>query len=97
MNARRWLAENGYEDVVALIDDVTTEWKARSIRTRRDWWDILAGDSAGEARFVAGRPFPVLWAAQERQGRPHTKNALKRNRSEVPPPVKHTLRWAGNR
>lgn len=93
MNARRWLAENGYEDVVALINEVEAEWKARSAKTRRDWWDILAGDSQGGSRVIAGRPFPVLWAAQKRQGRPPTKNALKRNRSEVPPPVRRSARW----
>lgn len=92
MNARRWLNEHGYQDVVALIDEVEAEWKSASKRTRRDWWYILAGDAEGGSRVVAGRPFPVLWAAQKRQGKPHTRNALKRNRSEVPPPVRRSRR-----
>lgn len=93
ITARRWLAENGYGDVATLIDEVEAVWFSSGIRTRRDWWDILAGDAEGRGRTVAGRVFPVLWAAQKRQGRKPTKDALKRKRSEVPPPVRHTGRW----
>ena len=37
---------------------------------------------------VAGREFPVLLAAQRRQGKAVTKNALCRNRNEQIPPVR---------
>jgi hypothetical protein len=93
VTARKWLVENDYEDIVALIDRVEDDWRSRGFKTRRDWWDILAGDAEGQGRTVAGRVFPVLWAAQRRQGRKPTKNALRRKRSEAPPPVRHTGRW----
>ncbi len=94
MTARKWLRENGYDDVADLIDEVMAEWKERGSRERRDWWDILAGDRNGQPRVIAGREFPVLQAAQKRQGRKVTANALKRNRREKPPPVRQTERWS---
>jgi hypothetical protein len=93
MNARHWLAENGYADVIALIEDVESQWRSQGIKTRRDWWETLAGDADGNPRVVAGRQFPVLWAARKRQGLKPSKNALKRNRSEKPPPIRRTARW----
>ena len=93
MNTKSWLAENGYEDIILLIDEVEAEWKDKSIKTRRDWWHVLAGNVSGAPNVVAGREFPVLWAARKRRGLPNTKDALKRNKREVPPPVRHTGRW----
>lgn len=93
MLARQWLLENGYEDVAALIDAVTEEWKAQGKRTRRNWWEVLAGDSRGNRRVVSGREFPVLRVAQVRQGVPVTDDALCRNPEEEPPSVKVTARW----
>ncbi len=90
MGARLWLRQNGYGDVADLIDKVEEDWVSQGKRTRRDWWDILSGDAQGKGREVAGRTFPVLWVAQERQGQAHTKNAIRRNRSEVPPPVRRS-------
>lgn len=54
MTARQWLLENGYPDVVELIDQVTKEWKARGVRTRRNWWETLAGGKDGRPRVVRG-------------------------------------------
>ena len=93
MNTKLWLAENGYEDVVALINEVESEWKAAGRKTRRDWWHVLAGSASGAPNVIAGRKFPVLWAARKRRGLPNTKGALKRNKREVPPPVRNTGRW----
>ena len=93
MIARDWLRDNGYEDVADLIDEVVAKCKARGSGERRDWWDILAGDSKGQSRVVAGREFPVLWAAQRRQGRKPTPNAQRRNLREKPPPIRQTGRW----
>ena len=93
MNTKNWLAENGYEDIVRLIIDVEAEWNANGSKTRRDWWHVLAGSDAGTPTLVAGREFPVLWAARKRKGLPNAKNALKRNNREVPPPVRRTGRW----
>jgi DNA adenine methylase len=79
MRAKQWLLQNEYEDVAALIDEVMDEWKAEGKHTRRNWWEILAGDLKGNPRVVAGREFPVLRAAQVRQGVPVTPNAISRD------------------
>jgi DNA adenine methylase len=93
MRVRQWLLANRYEDVAALIDEVTDEWKAQNKRTRRNWWEVLAGGINGKPRTVAGRAFPVLRAAQLRQGVSVTGNALRRGRAEEAPPVQLTQRW----
>lgn len=93
MNIKSWLADNGYEDIVRLINEVETEWKSKSMKPRRDWWHVLAGSTSGTPIVIAGREFPVLWAARKRKGLPNAKNALKRNRREVPPLVRRTGRW----
>ena len=90
--ARQWLVENEYQDVAALIDDVTRQWKVEGKQTRRNWWEILAGDAKGNPRVVAGRRFPVLRAAQLRMGVPVTSGALCRNPQEEAPPRRGTLR-----
>ena len=43
--ARLWLRENGYGDIADLIESFIAEWKATGKHTRRNWWEILAGDS----------------------------------------------------
>lgn len=95
MNARLWLRTNGYGDIADLIDGIQAEWKANRRRTRRDWWEVLAGDKKGASRVIEGREFPVLRAAQVREGLPITRNAIQRTRGEVPPPVRVTSRWRG--
>jgi hypothetical protein len=93
MTARDWLETNGYQDIVALIDEVMAELRARGSKQRRNWWDVLAGGPGGKPIVVSGREFPVLRVAQKRQGRPVTKNAIRRSRKEVPPGVRMTGRW----
>lgn len=66
-DARVWLRENRHEDIADLIDEIMVEWKNAGKNTRRNWWDILAGDKDGNPRIVAGRKFPVLKEAQIRQ------------------------------
>jgi hypothetical protein len=90
---RKWLRENGYDDVADLIDDVMEEWIRSGARTRRNWWDTLAGDDHGRPYTVAGREFPILAVARERQGKPPVPGALRRSRREKPPPVRKTKRW----
>lgn len=94
MQTRAWLRENGYHDVAKLIDEVMAEWKRKGIKTRRNWWEILAGDAEGRPRKVAGRKFPVLQVAQVRQGLPVTKNAIRRSRKGKPPEIRKTRRWS---
>ena len=76
---RKWLRDNGYENVVGLIDSRLAAWKAQGKATRRNWWDILAGDEQGRPRTVDGITFPVLRAAQLRQGKPVSPDALCHN------------------
>lgn len=82
---RHWLRANGYDDVADMIDAVMGEWQKAGKTTRRNWWDVLAGDADGRPCKVAGREFPVLAAAQRRQKRPVTKNAIQRSRNESTP------------
>ena len=83
--AKQWLLENQYRDVAALIDEITQEWKVDGKQTRRNWWEILAGDAKGKSRVVAGRRFPVLRAAQLRMGVPVSPDAICRNPHEEVP------------
>ena len=93
MLTKQWLAENNYQDVADLIDEVVDEWNKAGKQTRRNWWEVLAGTASGKPRTVAGRQFPVLRAAQERQGLPATPNAISRNQEESPPRIKVSGRW----
>lgn len=90
---RQWLLENGYEDMAESIEKVMGAWRRRGKKTRRDWWDTLAGGIDGRPFTVNGIEFLVLRAAQVRQGKTITKNAVSRNPKEVPPPKRKTGRW----
>jgi len=94
MLAKEWLLQNNYKAIVKLIDEVVAEWKAQGKATRRNWWEILAGDTNGNPRIVAGRTFPVLRTAQLRQGVPVSPAALCRNPNEEAPPIRVTARWS---
>ena len=94
MSAREWLRANGYDDVLALIDEITAEWREAGNRQRRNWWAVLAGGRDGGPVVVAGREFPVLVAAQRRQGVKVSMGAVKRKRREAkPPPIRFSNRW----
>lgn len=90
---RGWLLENHYEDVAALIDEVVQKWERNGIRTRRNWWDVLAGDKKGDPSVIAGVSFPVLKAARLRKNLDVTASCLCRNEAETFPPVRITARW----
>ncbi|MGH9460522.1 MAG: hypothetical protein ACRD1X_04860 [Vicinamibacteria bacterium] len=94
MSIRSWLRDNGYGDIVELIDEIQAEWRVHRKKTRRNWWEVLAGDKAGRPRVIEGRRFPVLRAAQIHQGMAVTKNAIQRNVEERPLPVRVSDRWA---
>jgi len=68
-------------------------WVKEGITTRRNWWDILSGDRNGKPRIVAGKAFPVLAAAQQRQGKAVTSNAIPAKRDEVAPAQRESSRW----
>ena len=94
MTCKDWLRQNGYEDVADLIDRAMFRMAVRGSRQRRNWWNVLAGGPNGEGYVREGIRFPVLQAAQSRQGRPITPDALCRNDREEPPAPRSTGRWA---
>jgi len=95
---RQWLRDNGYDEIADLIDGFIITWKADGKRTRRNWWEILAGGKLGKPRTIYGREFPVLKAAQMRQGLPVTANALCHKGEKLPALVpRETGRWPKSR
>lgn len=92
ITVRKWLKDNGYDDVLVIIDEVICEWNKDGKRTRRSWWEILAGDKNGKPRKIYGREIPVLRAAQIREGHSVTPNAICRNNEE-----KIESKWVTNR
>jgi len=68
-----------------MIDSLMLEWKEAGKRTRRNWWEVLAGDRLGRPRTVGGRVFPVLATAQKHQGVEVTPNAIQRSADETVP------------
>jgi len=76
VSVKSWLAEKGFKDVLEMIEAQETAWAEQGKKTRRNWWDVLAGGKNGKARNIGGIEFPVLAAAQERMNRAVTANAL---------------------
>jgi len=66
-DAKQWLSEHGFADVAAQIAEIEAEWARAGKKTRRNWWDVLAGGPGGKPRVVAGRTFPVIEQARQRQ------------------------------
>jgi len=97
VTVREWLRGNLYGDVADLIDQAMARWPVANVRTRRNWWEVLAGGMSGRPRSVYRQEFPVLRAAQIRQGLPVTPNALCRNPNETPPSIRITNRWPADR
>ena len=97
MTCRQWLLENNYGDVAAFIDRALDRIGAKGRKSRRNWWDTLAGGPGGRPLKREGITFPVLRVAQIRQGRPVTPNAIWRSENEVPPEVVATNRWVRRR
>jgi hypothetical protein len=91
--AREWLRANGYEEVAAMIDEILNEWKAAGKATRRNWWEILAGDKNGQPRIVAGRIFPVIRAVRKRQGLPNCEQSISSSRRQRAPKIQPMVRW----
>ncbi len=94
-SAREWLIANGYDDVARLIDRVMEGWKRKGTRTRRDWWEVLAGRDDESGKIIEGVKFPVIAAIQRRMGKTVTEGSLRRNKNEVAPSVMTQGRWIG--
>jgi hypothetical protein len=93
-NIRQWLNENNYGDIVNLIEQVMDAWKKKRTKTRRNWWDVLAGHKNGTPRTIEGVTFPVLKAAQIRKDFEVTNSAICRNEKEIFPGILNSGRWA---
>jgi hypothetical protein len=93
--ARDWLVANGYDDIAGLIDRAMERWKQKGTRTRRDWWEVLAGRADGTGKIIEGIQFPVIAAIQRRMGRIVTEGSLCRNKKEVAPKIRPQGRWIG--
>jgi hypothetical protein len=94
ISVREWLVQNNYPEVAAQINEIMGEWKQTGRRTRRNWWDILAGGIDGRPKTVEGRVFPVLRAARQRQGLSDTEGSIRHRKEESPPPIVEQARWA---
>ena len=92
-HARKWLRQYGYADVADMIDEIMGKWQKEGKRTRRNWWDILAGGKDGKPRTVEGKHFPVLRTAQIRQGKTVTANAIARGDDEPAQSIWTSARW----
>ena len=92
-----WCLENSYPDLVDLMDEADASIAAKGKKSRRNWWDTFAGGENGKPSVRKGIEFPVLRAAQIRQGKPITPNAICRNQDEEVPSVVATKRWPRRR
>jgi len=90
---KEWLAQNNYEDVLRKIHAVELGWKRKGTGTRRDWWEVLAGNESGSPKVIEGKKFPVLRAARIRKGWPVTADCLCRNTNEEVPSIVPQIRW----
>jgi len=91
-SARKWLRENGYHETADMIEEIMQEWARFGKKTRRNWWDVLAGDRQGNPRRIEGRIFPVYNAARLRQGLEPVPHAADQRKKELQEQVLST--WA---
>ena len=90
---RVWLGAHGYPEELQKVEGLIAKWHSQNLKTRRNWWDIFAGDSNGNPRSVDGIEFPVLRAARRRKKLPDVPHALCRSEDEPIPPVRRSARW----
>nr|VFK53690.1 MAG: hypothetical protein BECKTC1821F_GA0114240_100314 [Candidatus Kentron sp. TC] len=92
-DARQWLRNNGYADVANAIDAIMNDWRERGKKTRRNWWDVLAGTETGHPRTIDGYTFPILEVARERKGWPPVEDMILHKGIESAPPIRELPRW----
>ena len=93
-NVRQWLVQNGYSDIATKINKLMARWERIGKRTRRNWWDVLAGTKQGKPIKVESCLFPILRAARDRKGWEPTPNCLCRNNDEIALPIVPQSRWS---
>lgn len=92
--AREWLSTNDYPDVLRKIARVTEKWAKAGKKTRRNWWDVLAGTEDGKPITIEGVTFPVLLAARQRKNWAATPDCLRRGANETPLAIVEKGRWS---
>ena len=92
-SARQWLLASGYEDINQKIESIMLGWQQKGLRTRKDWWEKLAGTLKGAPCVVNGVELPVLSAARIRKGWPPVNGSLCRNRDQPIPGIVKQARW----
>jgi hypothetical protein len=93
VTAHVWLIQNHYDDIAAKIDRVESRWRRQGKRTRRNWWDVLAGHKDGSPKRIEGVTFPVLRTARLRKGWPVADGGVCRNSQESFPSITPQARW----
>lgn len=91
--AKEWLVRNNYEDVRRRIERVEARWLKSGKKTRRNWWDVLAGSVGGRPSKIEGVKLPILRAARLRKNWGPAKHELCRNTDEIVPIPKAQPRW----
>ena len=94
---RVWLSARGYAGELRKVEGLIARWRSEGLKTRRNWWEIFAGDSKGNPRAVDGIKFPVLRAARRRQNLPDVPHAIFRSEDEPIPPIRKGPRWPKRR
>ena len=92
---KEWLAQNGYGDILKRINAVERGWDQKRTGTRRNWWDVLAGNKDGSPKTIEGKKFPVLCSARKRKDWPMTQDCISHNPTEEGLPVIPQGRWGG--
>jgi DNA adenine methylase len=82
-DVRSWLRTHGHEDVAVKIDAAMRKGAREGRKTRRNWWDVLAGDKSGNPRKVLGIAFPVLEGARRRQQRGSSLSATPTSKKKI--------------
>ena len=96
MNAKQWLSAHGYDDVLKKIDQVEARIDKRQTKTRRSWFEPLAGHKNGSPSKVLGVTFPIINAFRIRRGWAPVPNGISRSDNELVPPPKSQARWTRN-
>jgi hypothetical protein len=90
-----WLLANKYPEEAAKIETILKKWKKNGIRTRRNWWSVIAGTKAGNSVNVDGIDFLVIKAARDRMGLSFSANAVSKSPNESAPKIEKQGRWKG--
>jgi hypothetical protein len=93
-DARVWLRANGFSKIADAIDGIMESWRERGLKTRRNWWEALAGTPKGSPMTVEGVVFPMIAAVRHRRGLEPADGAIELRRGVTVPEEVQQARWA---